>query len=114
MADSATTATFGISRVTGALIQSVETTDKIEKKVLKGSNGNDALVKPYNPTTTGSVKGHGALTVVPGVGDSGVSGLGTGGVTIIDDVKKTEGNEEFAGWEYAFTYYPNATVLAAA
>ena len=105
----AVTATFGISRVTGALIQSVETTDKIEKKVLKGSDGNDALVRTYNPTTTGSVKGHGDLTIVPGIGDAGVTGVvGAGGITVIDEVKKTEGNEEFAGWDYTFSYYPTA------
>ena len=43
--------------------------------------------------TEGSVKGHGQLSVVPGVGDPGVSGLTNAGVTVITNVKKNESNE---------------------
>jgi len=32
--------------------------------------------------TEGSVTGHGQLSVVPGVGDPGVSGVGSTGVTV--------------------------------
>ncbi|GEM_PF-6254523 len=113
MADSATSVTFGISRVTGTFIQSVETTAKIETKVLKNSKGQSALINTYDPTTSGSVKGHGALALAPGIGDPGVSGLGTGGVSVIEEVKNTEGNEEFAGWDYNFKYFPNGTALVA-
>ena len=49
--------------------------------------------------TEGSVKGHGALSVEPGVGDPGVSGLPNGGETVITNVKHSENNQDFDGWE---------------
>lgn len=86
---------FGISRHAGALIDSVETDDSVQIKELAGSDGEIARVKPYRQMTEGSVKGHGELSVVPGVGDPGVSGLPTGGVTVITNVKRSENNEDF-------------------
>ena len=102
--------TFGISKHDGALIDSVEVEKKIEQKALKGSDGNVARVHVYNPTNSGSVKGHGTLAVVPGVGDHGVSGI-TGGVTVITSVKESEKNEDFSDWEYQFENYPNAEAV---
>lgn len=103
----ATDVKFGITRHAGALIESVETTDKVEKKTLKGSSGNVARVKATNPTTTFSVKGHGTLTVVPGIGSANITDM-TGGVTIIEEVKKTESNDDFDGWEYSGEKFPHA------
>jgi len=104
----ATDVTFGITLNPGALIDSVEVEAKIEQKALKGSDGNVARVHVFNPTNSGSVKGHGALTVVPGVGNPGVTGI-TAGVTVITSVKNSEKNEDFSDWEYQFENYPNAT-----
>lgn len=103
----ATDVKFGITRHNGALIDSVETTDKVDKKELRGSNGNIARVHPYNPTTDFTVKGHGALTVAPGFGASGITDL-SNGITLIDSLKRSESNEDFDGWEYSGTNYPNA------
>jgi hypothetical protein len=103
----ATDVKFGVTRHAGALIDAVETSEKVEKKELKGSNGNIARVHPYNPTTSFSVKGHGALTVVPGIGASGVTDI-TGGITLIEEVKRSESNDDFDGWEYSGMNYPNA------
>jgi hypothetical protein len=103
----ATDVKFGITRHAGALIESVETTKKVEKKELKGSNGSVARVKPYNPHTTFSVKGHGTLTVAPGIGASGITDI-AGGITLIEELKESEGHEDFDGWEYSGTNYPNA------
>jgi len=61
--------TFGITRHGGALIDSVETDDSVQVKELAGSDGEIARVRPYRKMTEGSVKGHGTLSVVPGVGD---------------------------------------------
>jgi len=102
---------FGISRHAGTLIDSVETDDSAQVKELPGSNGEIARVKPYRKITEGSVKGHGALAVVPGVGDPGVSGLPNGGVTVITNVKQSENNEDFDGWEYSFKHYPTAEAV---
>ena len=99
---------FGITRHTGALIDSVETDDTVQVKELAGSDGEIARVKTYRQMTEGSVKGHGDLSIVPGVGDPGVSGLPTGGVTVITNVKRNESNEDFDGWDYSFKHYPNA------
>ncbi|MEQ1862911.1 MAG: hypothetical protein ABMA13_23565 [Chthoniobacteraceae bacterium] len=103
----ATDVKFGISRHTGALIDSVETTEKIEKKVLKGSNGVAARVHAYNPTTSFSVKGHGTLTLVPGVGNANITDL-AGGLSVIDEVKRSESNDDFDGWDYSGENFPNA------
>ena len=124
---------FGISRHAGTLIDSVETDDSVQVKELPGSNGEIARVNawrasallqtaertlhgrrsvnPYRKMTEGSVKGHGALAVVPGVGDPGVSGLPNGGVTVITNVKHNENNEDFDGWEYSFKHYPSAEAV---
>ncbi|MDR3406380.1 MAG: hypothetical protein P4L99_28100 [Chthoniobacter sp.] len=103
----ATDVKFGITRNTGALIETLESTDKVEKKVLKGSDGNAARVKTFNPTTTFSVKGHGTLTIVPGIGTSGITDI-AGGITVIDEVKRDEKNDDFDGWSYSGENYPNA------
>jgi hypothetical protein len=103
---------FGISRHAGALIDSVETDDSVQVKELAGSDGEIARVKTYRKMTEGSVKGHGTLSVVPGVGDPGVSDLPSSGVTVITNVKKSENNEDFDGWEYSFKNYPNAEAVS--
>lgn len=107
----ATDVKFGITRYTGALIDSVDTTSKIDKKELKGSDGSVARVHPYNPTTSFSVKGHGALSLVPGIGDPGIDGI-TGGIALIEEVKNSEKNEDFDGWEFSGMHYPDAEEVA--
>lgn len=101
---------FGITRHEGALIDSVETTRSVQVKELAGSDGEIARAHPYKSMTEGSVKGHGTLSVVPGVGDPGVLGV-TGGVTIITELKESESNEDYDGWEYSFKNYPNAQAV---
>ena len=106
----ATDVTFGVTRNSGSLIDAVDTEDQIEVKALKGSNGEFAKVHAFNPTTKGSVKGHGVCTVAVGIGDPAVSGI-TGGVTVINSFKNTEKNDDFDGWDYSFENYPNASSL---
>jgi len=103
----ATDVKFGITRSEGTLIETLDTTDGVEVKALKGSNGDVARVHTFNPTTKFSVKGHGTLDIVPGVGSSEITDV-TGGVTVIEEVKKSEKNEDFDDWEYTGTNYPNA------
>lgn len=103
----ATDVKFGVTRSAGSLIENLESTDAIEKKLLKGSDGAVARVKTYNPTTKFSVKGHGTTSIVPGIGSSGITDI-TGGVTVIDEFKKTETNDDFDGWEYSGENYPAA------
>ena len=103
----ATDVTFGITRHTGALIDSVETDDQVTIAELSGSDGEIARVKPHASKTTFSVKGHGTLTVVPGVGSSNITTLTTG-LTVIQSVKKTDHNTNWDDWEYSGTNYPSA------
>ena len=103
-----TDVTFGITRHSGALIDSVETTKSIQVKELVGSDGEVARIKTYKSMTEGSVKGHGSVTIAPGVGDAGVDGV-SGGVTVVTELKETDHNEDFNEWEYNFKNYPNAT-----
>ena len=107
----ATDVKFGVTRHEGALIDSVETDESVQVKELAGSNGEIARVKTYRTMTEGSVKGHGQLSVVPGVGNSGVTGVAATGVTVITNVKKNESNEDFDGWEYSFKHYPTAEAV---
>jgi len=106
----ATDVKFGITRHAGTLIDSVETDDSVQVKELAGSNGEVARVHSYKRMTEGSVKGHGELAIVPGVGSSAVTGFDTG-VTVITNVKKSESNEDFDGWEYSFKHYPTAEAV---
>jgi hypothetical protein len=106
----ATDVKFGITRHEGTLIDSVETDDSVQVKELAGSDGEVARVHPYKRMTEGSVKGHGELAIAPGVGASGVSGIESG-VTVITNVKKSESNEDFDGWEYSFKHYPTAEAV---
>jgi hypothetical protein len=101
---------FGVALSSLALIDSVDVEDLTETKVLKGSNGVDARVHTFNPTTKGSVKGHGTTTVAVGIGDPGVEGV-SGGVTVIPNFKYTEKNDDFSAWEYNFENYPSATSI---
>mgnify|MGYP000022261876 CR=1 FL=1 len=103
----ATAVRFGINRHAGSLIEEVSTEEKIEVAKLRGSKGATRWVKPYDPMTSGTVKGHGETDVAVGIGESGVSGI-TGGVTIITNFKFNEKNTEADGWEYSFEHYPDA------
>jgi len=98
---------FGITLFAGALIDSVDTTAKIDKKELRGSDGNIARVHPYNPTTNFSVKGHGAMSLVPGIATPGITSI-SGGLSLIEEVKRGEKNDDFNGWEFSGINYPNA------
>lgn len=109
---SATDVKFGISRFAGALIESVETTDKVETKELRGSDGNFARVHTYNPTADFSVKGHGEMTLVPGGTETpDIDGFPVDGYTVLKELKRTESNDDFDGWEISGTNYPNAEVV---
>ena len=106
-----TDVTFGITRYTGALIESVETDDTIQVAELAGSNGEIARVHPYQTKTEFSVKGHGTMSVALGVGSSGITGLDSAGVSVIKSIKKTDGNNKFDDWDFSGTHYPSATAV---
>jgi len=97
---------FGIVSNSGALIEAIDNDATVEVAELLDPTGEVARVHPYKNMSKGTVKGHGSVSVVPGVGDAGVGA--SGGVTIITSFKSSEKNTEWNGWEYSYTVYPAA------
>ena len=98
---------IGITQATGTLIESVEWEEKVEEKVIKDRNGGFGQGKTFDPTVEFSVKGRGDTSMVVGVGASGIAAI-TGGTTLILKVKRGQKNDDFEGFEYSGTNYPNA------
>jgi hypothetical protein len=98
---------FGIKSHGGAFIETIDLDATVEVAELLNSQGGVGRAHPYKEMAKGSVKGHDTITVVPGVGDSGVDGV-EGGLTIITSLKTGEKNTEHNGWEYSFNHYPDA------
>lgn len=61
----------------------------------------------HSEENSGSVRGKGALTIAPGFGDAGVTGI-SGGLTHIDDLSIKESIGQEAEWTYNFTHLPHA------
>ena len=103
---------FGITRHAGTLIDSVETDDSVQVKELPGSNGEIARVKPYRKMTEGSRERSRCAGCGAGCRRSGRERrLPKRGVTVITNVKQSENNEDFDGWEYSFKHYPTAEAV---
>ncbi len=105
------TLAHGITLVADALIaQEVKITSKVEITKIAGMvDGAAQWVKgwPHSLETSGSVKGHGDITITPGVGDSGVDGI-TGGVTFIEVLEWTQGVTAASDWSYNWLHLPHA------
>ena len=101
------TLNFGITLHAGAYIESVRIDRKKEIHTLKGSTGDENAVHENNPTADFTVKGHGTLSVVPGIGSIGITSL-TGGVIAVKKVGEGEKNDGWSEWDYDGTHYPNA------
>ena len=102
----ASTLEFGIVSNSGTLIEAIDNDATVEVAELLDSTGEVARAHPYKNMSKGTVKGHGTISVLPGVGDAGVGA--NGGVTIITSLKNSEKNTEWNGWEYSYTVYPGA------
>ena len=106
-----TTLEHGITLVDDALIaQEVEMTAKVDITKISGMvSGKAQFVQAWTHSdeTSGSVKGHGDITITPGVGASGVDGI-TGGVTLIEMVKYKQGITAASDWEYSWLHLPHA------
>ena len=98
---------FGVHSRTGTFIESIDNDATVEVAELLTSAGEIGRAHPYKSMSKGTVKGHDTITVVPGTGTAGVGE--SGGVTIITSLKTSEKNTEHNGWEYSYSYYPEAT-----
>ena len=101
-------ASFGITLISsGAIVESVDLESKVETKVLLNSDGSYSEGRALSPTFSFSVKGKGSTSVT--VGGSSGAPSGVSGKVIITSVKITESNEDWVGYEYSGTAYPNAS-----
>jgi hypothetical protein len=73
-----------------------------------GGGEDGSNVTPGNGSPPGS-NGVGSQPMLDPNG-TGASG-GNGGVTVITNVKQSENNEDFDGWEYSFKHYPTAEAV---
>lgn len=98
---------FGISALTGTLIESVEISYDSETKTLMDKEGNFSEARIMDVTTGFTVRGAGTSAVAIG----GVTGApsGVSGKVVITSVKRTQTNEDFERFEYSGTAYPSAS-----
>jgi hypothetical protein len=101
-------ASFGITLISaGPIIESLDVESKVDTKVLLNSDGTYSEGRAMNPTFSFSVKGKGTTNVT--VGGSTGAPSGVSGKVVITSVKTTQSNEDWVGYEYSGTAYPNAT-----
>lgn len=99
--------TFGITKISGDLIESVDLEHKAEVKQLITSTGHHSAVRSVDDSFTFSVKGKGTSPVTIGASDGAPTGA-TGKI-IITNVTLTETNDDWVGFSYSGTSYPHAT-----
>jgi hypothetical protein len=108
------TLTDGIKSValTGAFIQELSFEEGAENSKTMGMvNGRAEYVHQYiyGTVNKGAVKGRGALTMSPGLGQPhGITAF-SGGVLGVTSVKYTEKINDTADWEYVFEHLPHAS-----
>jgi hypothetical protein len=98
---------FGISKISGDLIESVDLEHKAEVKQLITSTGHHSAVRSVDDSYTFSVKGKGTSPV--SIGDATGAPTGTSGKIIITNVTETQTNDDWQGFSYSGTAYPHAT-----
>lgn len=98
---------FGISAISGTLIESVEISYESEEKMIMDRLGEFSEARLIDTTTTFTVRGAGETSVAIG----GTSGAPTGvdGKVVITSVKRTQVNDDFEKFEYSGTAYPGAS-----
>lgn len=100
--------TFGITKISGDLIESVDVTLSAETKELIKSDGTHSTARNVDTSFSFSVKGKGDL---PAITLGGTSGAPTGvtGKVIVTKVTESQTNEDWQGWSYDGVAYPAAT-----
>lgn len=98
--------TFGITKITGTLIESVDVEHKADVKQLIDSDGTHAAARKVDDSFTFSVKGKGECPVSVGVG-SGPAGVS--GKVFITNATDTQNNEDWVGFSYSGVAYTHAS-----
>lgn len=99
---------FGITTVTGTLIESVSVSEKADVAVIYNSDGTYGQANAYDRKQTFSVKGRGTTAIIPGALSFGAPDQLDGKI-LVTSVKLTETNTEYNAFEYSGEAYPYAT-----
>ena len=100
--------TFGITKITGTLVESVDLTHSAETKELINADGSHSTARNVDDSFSFSVKGKGALPSIT-IGGSTGAPTGTSGKVIVTKITQTQTNEDWQGWSYDGMAYPHAT-----
>lgn len=99
--------TFGITAVTGTLIESVDVEHKADTKQLIDSSGQHAQARNVDDSFTFSVKGKGERSVAVGIASGVPSGVT--GKAFITKTTDSQTNEDWQGFTYDGVSYPHAS-----
>lgn len=99
--------TFGITTVSGTLIESVDVEHKADTKQLIDSAGAHAQARNVDDSFTFSVKGKGDLPVSVGVTTSLPTSVS--GKAFVTKTAVNQTNEDWQGFSYDGVAYPHAT-----
>lgn len=100
--------TFGITKISGTLVESVDVTLTAETKELITSAGAHSTARNVDTQFSFSVKGKGDLPAISLGGDVGEP-TGVTGKVIVTKITTSQTNEDWQGWSYDGVAYPAAT-----
>jgi hypothetical protein len=98
---------FGISKLTGDLLESVDVELKAETKELITSAGAHSAARSVDQAYSFSVKGKGTSSVT--IGGSTGAPTGVSGKVIITSITNSQTNDDWQGFSYSGTGYVHAT-----
>jgi hypothetical protein len=101
-------ATFGITKISGTLVESVDVTLTGETKELIKADGTHSDARIVDMQFSFSVKGKGDLPSITLGGNVGEPNEVTGKV-IITKITESQTNEDWAGWSYDGVGYTAAS-----
>ena len=107
----------GIQSVTGiTLLQSVDYEVKLDEALVPSCTSAFGAAAAFNPVFDFSMKGAGDLPAALVIGSDGgasadIVGVNDGtGTRLVLNVKESEKNDDFNGWEISGKYWPSAIV----
>ena len=99
--------TFGITGVSGTLIESVSVSEKADVSVIHNNDGTFGAAQSYDRKQSFSIKGRGDTLVMPG---ATASASGLSGAIFVTNSKLGSSNAEFQSFEFSGEAYPTASV----
>lgn len=100
--------TFGITKVQGTLVESVDVEHKGDTKQLIDYQGAHSAARNVDDSFTFSVKGKGDLSVSVGIATTGLP-TGVSGKAFVTKTTVSQTNEDWQSFSYEGVSYPHAT-----